>query len=415
MNNNVYNLLSIFVPAAMSLVAVLWIYFKMLRIAHEKGLVDNPDARKLQKQPIPVVGGLSVFFGVISAVLLGSCMMSCTHLVPILTAMSVMVFLGAMDDILGLSPGVRFLIEVMVVVAMIYGGGGCIDSLHGLWGIENFSWWIGVPLTIVAGVGIINAINMIDGVNGLSSGICVTCCCLFAYAFYRGKDYPNAMLCMSMATGLIPFLVHNVIGKKSKMFIGDAGTMAMGALMAWCVMQVLRSDSSANWLAYEHQGLSIVALTLAILSVPVFDTVRVMLMRMANGKSPFSPDRNHLHHIIYDYGKSHSLTSILEITIDLIVCAAFAIAYSLECSIDVQFYAVVVAALILVWGMFYFLRRNYRLDTRLAYRMRKTLKGARQGEKSWWMRLQKWIDTPRGIFDPKEEDEEMQAPLRRRK
>lgn len=389
------SIITIILTSAISMFCVSWIYFKMLRIAHEKGLVDNPDARKLQKQPVPLVGGLCVFFGVIGATLIASCLMDCTDLVPILMAMSIMLFLGCIDDLIGLTPTLRFIIEVIIMIALIYGGGGCIDSLHGLWGIETFSWYIAVPLTVFAGVGVINAINMIDGVNGLCSGLCITCSCLFGYAFYRGSDYPNSMLCFAMAAGLCPFLLHNVVGKTSKMFIGDAGTMCMGALMTWCVMQVLRHDSHARWSEYQEQGMNVIAFTLAILSVPVFDTLRVMIMRILRGGSPFKADKTHLHHVIYQYGQSHSITALTEIILDLFVCISFAITFKTGQSVDMQLYVVVATGVIFVWGTYFLMTRGIRLNTNFAYFLRRVLQQSRQGEKSWWARLQKWIDTPR--------------------
>ncbi len=389
-------------PAIVGMIAVFWIYFKMLNVAHDKNLVDNPNARKLQKTPIPVVGGLCVAFGVLCAVLAGSCLMDCTTLVPILMAMSVMTFVGALDDFEGLTAKIRLLIEVVIVLGLIYGGGGCIDSLHGTWGVDTFSWTIGVPFTVFACVGIINAINMIDGVNGLSSGLCFTCNLLFSYTFYCGGDIPNAMLCMSMAAGLIPFLLHNVIGKTSKMFLGDAGTMMMGVLMAWCVIQILRSDSTATWMEFQDKGMNVVALTLAILSVPVFDTVRVMLLRIYHHKSPFEPDRTHLHHLLYAYSQSHSLTSLTEIILNLLICLCFVVAYLFKFSIVVQLYVVIGVSIIFVWGPYFLLKRNQQMDTEFAFRLRCRLTGARQGEKEWWKSLQKWVDTPRhGIFKTK--------------
>lgn len=380
------------------MVAVSWIYFKMLRIAKEKKLFDQPNERKLQEQPVPLVGGLCVFFGVIVSTLVADCFIDCSELVTIVISMSVMIFLGSLDDLIGLSPLFRFCFEILVMIALVYGG-GCIDSFHGLWGINGISRWIAVPLTVFAGVGVINAINMIDGVNGLCSGICIACSCLFGYAFYRGSDYPNSMLCFSAAAALFPFLVHNVVGKTSKMFIGDSGTMCLGILMAWCMIQVLRGDSQARWVAYQEQGMNVVAFTLAILSVPVFDTLRVMFMRIFRGVSPFKVDRNHLHHMLYDYSHSHSLTALAEILLDLIVCLAFAIAYKAGLSIDLQFYIVVAMGVIFIWGMHAYLKRGSRLETKLAYLMRSNMLKARQGDKSWWNKLQRWVDTPR--FDSK--------------
>lgn len=158
--------------ALFALFAVNWVYFKILWIAKTKNITDNPNARKLQKAPVPILGGISVFFGVVSGLLCGVALSSLSGglslfaLFPVLCAMVVMLYTGAIDDISGLSVRSRFLIEVLTLLALVFSGTGCVDNFNGLWGIWRLSWWIAVPLTVFAGVGIINAINMIDGVNG---------------------------------------------------------------------------------------------------------------------------------------------------------------------------------------------------------------------------------------------------------
>lgn len=372
-----------------------WIYFKILAIAKAKNLVDNPDARKLQKRPVPVMGGIAVFFGVLCGTLLATCIWDCDSILPIVIAMSMMLYIGAIDDIIDLIPRNRIIIEVLAILGIIYGEGACIDSLHGLWGIETFSWWIGVPLTVFAGVGIINAMNMIDGVNGLSSGLCITFSCMFGVAMFRAHDYPNAMLAFVFAGALFPFLLHNVLGKTSKMFIGDAGTMTMGILMTWFVIQMLRSDHNYKWIRYVtgHQ-LCLVALTLAILAVPVADTLRVMFRRIMKGQSPFKADKTHLHHLLLSYSGSHSLTSLMEIGIAIIIVIVWAVAFKTHCSIDAQFYIVLCTAAILVWGTYAYLSMQDKHNSRVAFHIRRHLSKMRQGEKDWWNRLQYFIDTP---------------------
>ena len=154
-----------------SFFSVNWIYFKILRIAFDKNLVDCPNARKLQKRPIPVLGGIAVSFGMLVGVLSA---MVITHLIgepmegmllPILAILSITLYIGAMDDIIGLSPVSRLVLEMLLILAMIYSTGMCIDTFRGMWGIGDFSWWLAVPLTVFACIGIVNAINMIDGVN----------------------------------------------------------------------------------------------------------------------------------------------------------------------------------------------------------------------------------------------------------
>ena len=385
-----------------SMLMTFWVYFKILAIAKSKNLVDNPDARKLQKRPVPVMGGIAVFFGVICGTLFATCICDCYSILPIILAMSMMLYVGAIDDIIDLSPRNRIIIEVLAVLGIIFSEGACIDSLHGLWGIETFSWWIGIPLTIFAGVGIINAMNMIDGVNGLSSGLCITFSCMFGIAMYKSYDYPNAMLAFVFAGALVPFLIHNVLGKTSKMFIGDAGTMAMGILMTWYVIQMLRSDHNPRWASYvSEQHLSLVALTLAILAVPVGDTLRVMFRRMTKGQSPFKADKTHLHHMILNYSGSHSITSLMEIAIAITIVLVWLITYLNRWSMEVQFYIVLGSAMLLVWGTYAYLSFQNKRNSTIAFRIRKWLTKMRQGDKEWWAWLQRTIDTPLG---PKKRD-----------
>ena len=380
-----------------SMLMTFWVYFKILAIAKKKNLVDNPDARKLQKRPVPVLGGIAVFFGVLCGTLLSCCIWDCDSILPIILAMNMMLYIGAIDDIVDLSPRNRIIIEVLAILGLIYGEGACIDSLHGLWGIEDYTWWVGVPLTVFAGVGIINAMNMIDGVNGLSSGLCITFSIMFGIAMFRAHDYPNAMLAFVFTAALIPFLIHNVLGKRSKMFIGDAGTMMMGILMTWYVIQMLRDDHNSQWVKYvSSQRLSLVALTLAIMAVPIGDTLRVMFQRIMKGKSPFKADKTHLHHMLLNYSGSHSITSLMEISIAIFIVIIWAIAFKSHCSINAQFYIVFAAAAILVWGTYAYLSHQNKRNSTAAFRIRKWLSKMRQGDKKWWTKLQKLIDTPHG-------------------
>lgn len=391
--------IQILISAIAAILAVNWAYFKILRIAKAKNIVDNPNARKLQKTPVPVLGGVVVFFGGVAGLLLGAGMEWLLHgasiqcLFPIVCAMLIMIYTGAVDDIIGLPVKTRFVIEILTILMLIFGSGGCIDSLHGLWGIHDFSWWVAVPLTVFAGVGLINSINMIDGVNGLSSGLCILCSTLFGVAFIKVHDWPNSVLAFTMAASLLPFLLHNVFGKSSRMFIGDAGTMMMGLLMTWFTVSVLKSGSSLGMLAV-HDNVSMVAMSLAILSVPVFDTIRVMGWRIINGKSPFSPDKSHLHHILVRIGLSHSVTSLFEILLDLLIVVIWALSVKLHACLDLQLYIVVLSAVVMVWGIFFFLRWQEKRHTWLMHRMAHFGIRSHLGHKEWWLRLQKWLDSP---------------------
>ena len=398
-----YNLISICVSALSAMLAVRWIYFKILKLAKEKGLVDNPDARKLQKFPIPVVGGLAVVFGVTFGVLMGGGMLftlneffngnslSLTNLISVVLAIFVMLYTGALDDIIGLAPKTRFVIEILVILGLIFSTGTCIDSFHGLWGVQELSWWVGIPLTVVGGVGIINAINMVDGVNGLSSGLCITYCLLFGCLFLSVNDIPNAVLAFCMGAALLPFFIHNVFGDKSRMFIGDAGTMVMGVMMTWFVMSITSSDNVC--MALENRG-SVVAMLLAFLCVPVADTLRVMTVRMIRGKSPFSPDKTHLHHAFVALGISHSITALSIIVINLIVVGVWYLTMQMGAPLDCQLYSVAVVAAVLVWGTYIFLEHESRSQSRKAMWLKAHSIKTHLGKTEWWQRFSYFLDAP---------------------
>lgn len=399
-------ILPIILGTIVAFLSVSWIYFKILNIALQKNLVDNPNARKLQKRPVPMLGGIAVFFGLLAGVMSGDVVHNLTGsevyhpLLPICCAMMVMLYVGAMDDIMGLSPKSRFVIEILTVLGLVFSTNLCIDSLHGLWGLNDFDWWIGVPLTVLAGVGIINSINMIDGVNGLSSGLCIACCILFGISFILLGDIANAVLSFSMAGALMPFFLHNVFGEKSRMFIGDAGTMMMGILMTWFLICLL-SKEGADKYAAVIKNVNMIALSIAILSVPIADTLRVMTMRMAKKKSPFQPDKTHLHHVFVNLGVSHFVTAMSEILIGLVIVAIWAFAYYKGASYEAQLYVVIVSAMFFVWGTYGILRYNITHQTEVLHQLTHYGISTQLSRKIWWKSFSAYIDGPFVNYHPK--------------
>lgn len=385
--------------------AVNWIYFKTLTIAFRKKLVDNPEARKLQKRPVPVVGGIAVFFGLLAGLLAASV---CHHvlmpvlphisLFPVLCAMGIMLYVGAMDDIVGLTPLARIVIETASILALVFASGMCVDTFRGMWGIGAFSWWLAVPLTVFAGVGIINAINMIDGVNGLSSGLCIICSILFGVAFIRLGDVPNAVLAFTMAAAVIPFYIHNVFGLKSRMFIGDAGTMVIGILMTWFLICLL---SSRNDAAYHEADdhVNLIAMSLAILSVPVFDTLRVMTMRVLKGKSPFRPDKTHLHHVFVNVGVSHFITGFVEVSLGLVITGIWGVSVLCGAGLELQLYIVIIASALGVWGTYIFLQHHIIHHTEFLHKITGFSVRTHLGRTEWWKAITQWLDAPGDYSD----------------
>lgn len=382
-------LLQILLPALIALFCTWWIHPYILKVAITKNIVDNPDARKLQRVPIPVLGGLTVVFGVLTGVMGFNLFGNFYDLFPVFASIIIILIIGLMDDMISLTPRVRFVVEIILVLFLIFTTGYQINDFHGLWGLQHVPLGLSVPLTVVASVGIINAINLIDGVDGYSSGYSIVSCALFGIMFYALDNIRMVTLAAIVATSLVPFFFHNVFGKHSKMFIGDAGTLSLGIVFSIFVATILSATPGGKPV---DPNLGLVPFTLAVLCVPVFDTLRVMSARIYRGNSPFHPDKTHLHHLFIELGFSHIGTTISIITANLLVVLSWFVAYRCGLSVDVQLYIVVALGIGITFVFYPFTKSQIRKQSayyRCLYRLGKTTQIKRTG---FWLFLQKWVD-----------------------
>ena len=377
-------------PALFAFLGTLWIHPKVLKIALLKNLVDNPDARKLQRNPVPVMGGIAVFFGIAIGLCCSQAIFNSASTFMLISAMLVMLYTGTMDDIIDLSPTIRFIIEILVIVWLMYASNSSINCFWGLWGVSTIPQWISYPLTVFAAVGIINAINLIDGVNGLSSGFCFMSSVLFAIFFYTTGSKTMTTLAMSAAGAIVPFFLHNVFGKNTKMFIGDGGTLVIGTMMAMFVISILGKNPGCIKLAASGAGL--IPFTLAVLSIPVFDTVRVMSTRILNKKSPFHPDKTHLHHMFIDLGFSHIGTTVSILSLNFLIVVAWFVSYKLGITIDMQLYIVVGLGLLFTFGLYGFAKRQLKNNSNGLIIFKKIAKAMQFEKKGIWCTIQRIID-----------------------
>lgn len=386
---DINTLLMILVPALAALLATIWFQPHILKVAKEKNIVDNPDARKLQRIPIPVMGGIAVVFGLLVGIMCFPLFGDFNNMLAILAAVIVMMLIGLVDDIRGLSPKIRFIIEILLVFYLIAETGNQINNFHGLWGVSIIPDWISVPLTIFACVGIINAVNLIDGVDGYLSGYCTMASIYFAIAFYRLGNMKMVALAAIIVAALLPFFLCNVFGKHSKMFIGDAGTLSMGILISTFVRNMLTATTDSTAVA---DNLGLIPLSLAIMSVPIFDTLRVMGSRILRGTSPFKPDKTHLHHIFIDLGFSHIGTTVSILCLNTLVVICWVIAYKLGASVDVQLYIVVALSALITFVFYWFVQYNIRKNTRIIRMLKVIGRATHLERKGIWEVMQKWLD-----------------------
>lgn len=338
---------TVVLPIAIAAMAVSMVHPKLVKIAKLKNIVDNPNARKLNKMPVPVLGGVGVFFGLMfSLSVAGYYIPEMSIQFELIIAMLIMLYTGVGDDILSLSPRLRFGLQIFTVCLMMFLGGIYIDDFHGLWGVYKLPQVIAIALTLVSCVGIINSINLIDGVDGLCSGYGMFASILFAICFLRMGDVSYVVLAFAVFGALIPFMLHNMFGHRYKMFMGDGGSLVLGFICALFVMRVIQSG-------YDVVTGSTISFTLAVLAVPVFDTLRVMTARMLQRRSPFSPDKTHLHHMFIALGFSHVITALNVIFLNGLVVVAWQLCNVFDCTPEMQLYVTIASGLLATTGLYY--------------------------------------------------------------
>lgn len=373
-----------------------------LRFARRHGIVDCPNARKLQRVPVPVFGGVVVYLGIVAGWLVLMPFMGSEVLYCGLLAMTVMLGVGMWDDIRDIPATLRLLVETVVVLAFIGITGVYVDDLHGLWGINSLSPWVGIPLSVVAGVGTINAVNLIDGVDGYSSGYGVLSCTCFALAFWTVWNPVLVCLTVIVAGALVPFFLHNVFGVRSKMFIGDGGTLMLGTLVVLLSFCVLSGKGGLEPL--EQRGMCIPAFVMAVACIPLFDTLRVMTLRMLRGRSPFSADKTHLHHLFIDMGFSHLGAALSILALNGMVILVWLLSWQAGAPMDVQVYIVVVLGLSVTFGFYKVMKaqqnggpldaEGYPQGTRLWHAARRMGTLTHREDRRFWRMLRNLMDGP---------------------
>lgn len=338
----------------MALLVTMLVFPKVLRFAKNHHLEDSPNARKLQKRPIPVLGGVAVYMGVLMGLLVLVSFKPDPVVLLALIVITIMQVIGVWDDISDLSKWFRFVFEFILVGAMIGLSGIFIDDFHGLWGIDQIDLVLAIILSVILGVGIINAVNMIDGVDGYVSGYCMQTCICFALLFWVSGELVMACMALVVLASLLPFFFHNVFGIRSKMFIGDGGTMMLGILITIFVFYSLSSKSQCDILTNHRVGL--VALVLAVLCIPIFDTLRVMTLRIVSGYSPFQSDKTHLHHLFIEMGFSHLGAALSILLVNFLVVLEWFVLWYLGASIEMQTYAIVLTGMVVTFGFYKFMK-----------------------------------------------------------
>jgi UDP-GlcNAc:undecaprenyl-phosphate/decaprenyl-phosphate GlcNAc-1-phosphate transferase len=294
-------ILSFLIACFLSIVSIPII----INISGLLSLTEKPGFRSSHDTDTPTFGGIAIFASTLIAYFLWP------HSEEIvdsnLTSLSmvgliILFFLGLKDDILALDSAKKLMIQIIATLSLVVMGNFKVDYLYGIFGLYFISDIWSIPLTIFIFISLINAINLIDGIDGLAGGISLIAGVWFGVWFLLNQHITFACLAFSMSGSLLGFLRFN-FSKTSKIFMGDTGSLIVGFLLSFFTIEFLRLNVSYRNDPNAFFNAPIVVMV--VLIVPIFDTLRVFLVRILNGNSPFKADRNHMHHILLDNGMNH--------------------------------------------------------------------------------------------------------------
>lgn len=308
--HNLYFL--VFFSIVFSVLVSLRIYPVIIYLAHKKKLMDEPGHRSGHVNKTPTLGGIGMFITFsLSIILLGILTQlnqgDLLKLLSILGGTIILLFLGIKDDLLVLSPNKKFSGQIFSSALVVLGTDVRIESFYGVFGVGDLNYVVSVVFTLLVFVFIINAFNLIDGIDGLASSVAIIANTSFGVYFAMNDQYLYVLLSFSLIGVLLGFLRYN-LSRKRKLFMGDSGSLFLGFLLAYQAIGFL-SVNEMEQTVFSVTNAPI--MVLAILAYPILDTLRVFTIRIVNGKSPFSADRNHIHHRLLDNGFSHMKSTLI--------------------------------------------------------------------------------------------------------
>ena len=280
---------------------------RILVISHKKRLYDVPDARKVHTMPVPRLGGLSFFPVVLMSMFLvigfrlyfwdvnvsGLSFNMLYEYLFLFVGMTLLYLVGVCDDLVGVGYRYKFAVQIAAAFLLVLSG-NWFDSFGGLFGIYSVPVWVGVPFTVFIVVYITNAINLIDGIDGLASGLCCIALSVLSVIFFLRGQYVYALLAICTLGILMPFWCYNVFGNANrghKLFMGDAGSLTLGYVISFLIIHMSVTNEVSPTLSNPYM-----VIAFSTVLVPLLDVIRVVLHRLREHKNPFLPDKNHFHH-----------------------------------------------------------------------------------------------------------------------
>ncbi|MCM2351392.1 MAG: undecaprenyl/decaprenyl-phosphate alpha-N-acetylglucosaminyl 1-phosphate transferase [Bacteriovoracaceae bacterium] len=288
----------------------------IIRIAEIKHLFDEPDERKTHKTQVPTLGGLAIFAGMIFSLTFWSTQKEIVELQYIISSIIILFFIGMKDDLFNLIAHKKLIGQLLASFILVHWAGIRITSFFGILGIQELTILQSYLFSVFTMVVITNSFNLIDGIDCLAGCVGFLAATTFGVWFFLADQTQYVVLSASLVGSLVAFLYYN--RTPAKIFMGDTGSLIVGIVLSILAIKFIELNRVIP-LDGPQKISKIPVVTIGILIIPLFDTLRVFASRMLQGKSPFAADRNHLHHLIIDLGFTHVQATSLLIIFNLCI------------------------------------------------------------------------------------------------
>ena len=301
-HHDVYQCILSFLIACFLSIISIPVIINLSNLLH---LTAKPGFRSSHEAETPTLGGIAIFAASLIAYFLwphSENILDSNTINLSMTGIIILFFLGLKDDILAVDPTKKLIIQIFASLILVAMGNFKVDNFYGIFGIHAVSDFISIPLTVFIFIAIINAINLIDGIDGLAGGISLIASMGFGIWFILNDHFSFGCLAFALSGSLLGFLRFN-FSKTSKIFMGDTGSLIVGYLLSIFAVEFL--SLNVGYLHDPEAYFNAPIIVMVLLIVPIFDTLRVFIVRIVKGGSPFIADRNHMHHILIDSGLNH--------------------------------------------------------------------------------------------------------------
>jgi len=331
---------------------------RIISVVEYKRLMDNPNHRSSHRSRTPTLGGIAFFYCLVFTLFFIKDRAEHLEFIYIIPGLTILFIIGLKDDLVVLSPVSKLLAQILAISFVLVNDSFGIESLNGFLNIYEIPYYLYLIIGGFLMLTIINSYNLIDGIDGLASIVGIVIMVIYTTIFYLSQEYFFALIAITMNACLMAFFGFNVSSNK-KIFMGDTGSLIIGFIISVLTLKFLALEPTAyGELPFLLENAPLIAIS--ILIVPLFDTARVFTIRLANKRGPFSPDRNHVHHVLIDFwGLSHKQASFIIGCFNIIFVVLFIILGSKAKNTGM----VIMLVSVVIFLAYIFFRYNYNFTT----------------------------------------------------